>query len=232
MTTEHIPLVTIDGPGGAGKGTISRILATQLGYHMLDSGALYRLLALAAQTHSIPLDSEEALVTLAAHLDVQFISNGEESTRILFEGEDVSDAIRSEECGNQASIVAALPQVRIALLARQRAFMEPPGLVADGRDMGTVVFPDADVKIFLTATPEERAKRRYKQLIDKGMDVNLATLSREIAERDERDASRQVAPLKPAPDAVVMDTTGVTIDQIVDQILSLIDQSQLCINQT
>lgn len=232
MMTEHIPLVTIDGPGGSGKGTISRILATQLGYHMLDSGALYRLLALAAQTHSIPLDSEEALVTLAAHLDVQFISNGEKSTRLLLEGEDVSDAIRSEECGNQASIVAALPQLRIALLARQRAFMELPGLVADGRDMGTVVFPEADVKIFLTATPEERAKRRYKQLIDKGMDVNLATLSREIAERDERDASRLVAPLKPAPDAVVMDTTGVTIDQIVDQILSLIDQSQLCISHT
>lgn len=232
MMIEHIPLVTIDGPGGSGKGTVSRILATKLGCHMLDSGALYRLLALAAQTHSIPLDGEAALVILAAHLDVQFISNGEEKTRILLEGEDVSDAIRSEECGNQASIVAVLPQVRIALLARQRAFLEPPGLVADGRDMGTVVFPDADVKIFLTATPEERAKRRYKQLIDKGMSVNLATLSREIAERDERDASRLVAPLKPAQDAIVLDTTGVSIDQVVDQILSLIDQNQLCINQT
>ena len=218
--TEHIPLVTIDGPGGSGKGTISRILATQLGYKLLDSGALYRLLALAAQTHSISLDSEEALVTLAAHLDVQFISNDEKSTRLLLEGEDVSDAIRGEECGNHASIVAALPQVRIALLARQRVFMEFPGLVADGRDMGTVVFPDADVKIFLTATPE--------QLIDKGIDVNLATLSREIAERDGRDASRLVSPLKPAPDAVILDTTGVTIDQVVDQILNLIEQSELC----
>lgn len=227
MTTEHISLVTIDGPSGSGKGTVARILAAQLGYHMLDSGALYRLLALAAQTHSIPLDGEVALVTLAAHLDVQFISSSGENTRIFLEGDDVSDAIRGEECGNQASIVAALPQVRIALLARQRAFLEPPGLVADGRDMGTVVFPEADVKIFLTASPDERAKRRYKQLKEKGMSVNLSALSREIVERDERDISRLVAPLKPAPNAVVLDTTEMTIEQAVDQITNLIDQSRL-----
>lgn len=223
---EHIPLVTVDGPSGSGKGTISSILAKQLGCNILDSGALYRILALAAQIHVIPLDNEEALVTLAAHLDVQFISDDTLKTRILLEGDDVSDAIRTEECGNQASRVAALPHVRVALLARQRAFLEPPGLVADGRDMGTVVFPDADIKIFLTASPEERAKRRYKQLIEKGISVNLATLSREIAERDERDSSRPVAPLKPAPGAVVLDTTGVTIDQVVAQIISLIDQGK------
>ncbi|MCK5093054.1 MAG: (d)CMP kinase, partial [Gammaproteobacteria bacterium] len=162
--------------------------------------------------------------------DVQFISDDRLNTRILLEGDDVSDAIRTEECGNQASVVAALPHVRVALLARQRAFLEPPGLVADGRDMGTVVFPDADIKIFLTASPEERAKRRYKQLIEKGISVNLATLSREIAERDERDASRPVSPLKPAPDAVVLDTTGVTIEQVVNQIISLLDQGKLRAN--
>ena len=227
---EHIPLVTVDGPSGSGKGTISSILAKQMGCNILDSGALYRILALAAQIHVIPLDNEEALVTLAAHLDVQFISDDALNTRIILEGDDVSELIRTEECGNQASMVAALPHVRIALLARQRAFLEPPGLIADGRDMGTVVFPDADVKIFLTASPEERAKRRYKQLIEKGISVNLATLSREIAERDERDATRSVAPLRPAPGAVILDTTGVTIDQIVDQIISLIDQAELRVN--
>ena len=219
MMAAHIPLVTIDGPSGSGKGTISSILANQLGYHMLDSGALYRILALATQTHAIPLDNEEALVTLAAHLDVQFITDNQLNTRILLEGDNVSEAIRTEECGNQASRVAALPMVRIALLARQRAFLEPPGLVTDGRDMGTVVFPDADIKIFLTASPEERAKRRHKQLKEKGMSVNLAPLLEDIERRDLRDSQRGASPMIAAEDAILLDTTELDIEAVVAKIL-------------
>lgn len=216
------PVIAVDGPSGSGKGTVGRMLAQKLGWHFLDSGSLYRLLALAAQNHSISLDNEQALTTLAAHLDVQFQSaTGSDTATITLEGEDVTLAIRTETCGNAASRVAAIPSVRQALLQRQRAFREKPGLVADGRDMGSVVFPDAKVKVFLTASAAERACRRYKQLIEKGLDANIDELANEIAQRDERDASRDISPLKAQPDAVVIDSTGMDIVQVVDSLLHL-----------
>lgn len=215
------PVIAIDGPGGSGKGTVSRILAQKLGWHFLDSGSLYRLTGLAARYHAIALDNEPALETLAAHLDVQFETDEEWQGRIILEGEDVSDLLRGEECGNDASRVAVLPGVRRALLERQRAFLRPPGLVADGRDMGTVVFPGAQLKIFLTASAEERASRRYKQLKDKGLDVNLDSLLKEITERDVRDSTRSFAPMRSAADAVVVDTTGIGIDAVVGRIMEL-----------
>jgi len=226
MNQTSVPVITIDGPGGSGKGTISRLVAQQLGWHLLDSGALYRLLALAASTHHIELDNDLALETLAAHLDVQFSGENENETHILLEGEDVSQIIRTEERGVAASRVAALPRVRESLLARQRAFRELPGLVADGRDMGTVIFPDALVKIFLTASPEARAERRYKQLKEKGISANLADLSRDIRERDERDANRAVAPLKPADDAIILDSTQMNIEAVLKQVMDLVSQRQ------
>jgi cytidylate kinase len=222
MASESIPVLAVDGPSGSGKGTISARVARELGWHLLDSGALYRLVALAAQSHRIPLDHAEDLETLAAHLDAEFEASGEGGTRILLEGENVTDTIRTEKCGDAASQVAALPPVRQALLERQRAFQAPPGLVADGRDMGTVVFPHATLKVFLTASAEERAKRRHKQLKEKGLSVSLSDLSKEIAERDRRDASRPVAPLKPAQGAVLVDTTDMSIDQVVQRVLELI----------
>ncbi len=213
------PVITLDGPGGSGKGTISRLLAHELGWRFLDSGALYRLVTLAAQHHGIGLDNERALKTLAAHLDVEFEAQSEgREQRILLEGEEVTTTIRSERCGNDASRMAALPAVRAALLGRQRAFRLAPGLIADGRDMGRVVFPDAMVKIFLTASPEERAKRRHKQLKGKGMNVTVASLVEEIAERDERDSQRAASPMKPAHDAVMLDTSALSIDQVMDGI--------------
>lgn len=211
----NAPVITVDGPSGSGKGTLCALLAKQLGWNLLDSGALYRLLAFAAGNHGIDLTNEESLKQLAAHLDVQFIDK-----RIILEGEEVTDAIRNEQIGAGASMVASLPAVREALLQRQRAFREMPGLVADGRDMGTVVFVDAPLKIFLTASAEERARRRYLQLKGKGDDVNLASLLDEIRARDERDTQRAVAPLKPAADAIVLDSTELSIEQVLERILS------------
>jgi cytidylate kinase len=212
----NIPVIAIDGPGGSGKGTISQIVASRLGWHYLDSGALYRLTALAAQNHALSLDDESSVSTLAEHLDVQFGTDGQ----ILLEGEVVTGAIRTEEIGEAASVVAALPAVRAALLSRQRAFREPPGLVADGRDMGSVVFPDAELKIFLTASAEARAERRYKQLKEKGISVNLAHLLEDIQRRDERDSQRAASPMKVADNAIQLDTTALSIEQVVDRVLS------------
>ncbi len=208
------PVIAVDGPSGSGKGTVCALIAARLGWHLLDSGALYRLLALAAGKHGIELTDEAQLRQLAAALDVQFSER-----RILLEGEDVSEAIRNEQVGAGASLVASLPAVREALLERQRAFRQAPGLVADGRDMGTVVFTEAPLKIFLTASAEERASRRYNQLKARGDDVSLASLLEEIRARDERDTQRSVAPLKPADDAIVLDSTELTIDEVVERIL-------------
>ncbi|MCO7543455.1 (d)CMP kinase [Stutzerimonas nitrititolerans] len=224
----QIPVITIDGPSGSGKGTVAALLAAKLGWKFLDSGALYRLLAFAARNHGVDLTNEEALKVLAAHLDVQFDTAGSgQGMRIVLEGEDVTEAIRNEVVGAGASQVAALPAVREALLQRQKAFREAPGLVADGRDMGTVVFPDATLKIFLTASAEERARRRYLQLKAKGDDVNLASLLDEIRARDERDTQRAVAPLKPADDAIQLDSTALSIEQVLGQILSEVAKRDL-----
>jgi CMP/dCMP kinase len=217
----HIPIVTVDGPSGSGKGTISRAVAVQVGWHLLDSGALYRLVALAGLKHGLKPDDVEGHARLAASMDVRFDVGSDGEERVILAGEEVTGQIRSEEAGQGASRVAAWPGVRSALLQRQRAFAQPPGLVADGRDMGTVVFPEADLKIFLTASADERALRRYKQLKDKGSDVSLPALSREITERDLRDSTRTVAPLKPAPDAEVIDSTGLTIEQVIDRLMAL-----------
>ncbi len=216
------PVITVDGPSGSGKGTLCALLAKQLGWNLLDSGALYRLLAFAAGNHGIDLTNEEALKQLAAHLDVQFIEK-----RIILEGEEVTDAIRNEQVGAGASMVASLPAVREALLQRQRAFQEMPGLVADGRDMGTVVFTEAPLKVFLTASAEERARRRYLQLKAKGDDVNLASLLDEIRARDERDTQRAVAPLKPAADAILLDSTELSIEQVLERILREVAERDL-----
>ena len=221
MPDSSCPVVTIDGPSGSGKGTISRAVARHAAWHLLDSGALYRLVALAGAVAGAPPDDAARHAALARAMRVEFGwgSGGEE--RVRLDGRDVSQEIRSETAGAGASRVAAWREVREALLERQRAFAQPPGLVADGRDMGTVVFPRADLKVFLTATPEERALRRYKQLKDKGSDVSLPALSREIAERDLRDQTRQVAPLRPAADAVQIDSTGLDIDAVVARVLEL-----------
>jgi CMP/dCMP kinase len=214
-----VPVVTIDGPSGSGKGTVSRAAARALGFGLLDSGALYRLVALAGRRAGIGLESEAGLAQLAGSFDVRFGSteSGEEVVRL--DGAEVTDAIRTEQAGNDASKVAALPAVRAALLERQRRFAAPPGLVADGRDMGTVVFPQAMVKIFLTASAEERAARRYKQLKEKGVAATLAALSLEIAERDRRDMNRAIAPLVASADAVLLDTTGMSVDAVIDRVL-------------
>ncbi|HAZ99707.1 MAG TPA: (d)CMP kinase [Halomonas sp.] len=221
--TAKVPVLTIDGPGGAGKGTISSLVAERLGWHLLDSGALYRLTAQAAVKHGVSLDDEAALASIAASLDVAFpVADGLPCT--LLEGEDVGRAIRTEQAGERASKVAALPQVRSALLQRQRDFCQAPGLVADGRDMGTVVFPDAPLKIFLTASAEERARRRHLQLQEAGVDASLSSLLKEIQARDARDTQRSVAPLKPADDAITLDTTRLSIPEVVDRLTELLAQ--------
>ena len=217
---ESIPVITIDGPSGAGKGTVARIVAEQLGWHLLDSGAIYRVLAVAAQHHNISVDDEDSLLPVAAHLDVQFQICSEGEGKVILEGEDVSNAIRTEEIGALASKVAAFPRVREALLRRQRAFKVAPGLVADGRDMGTVVFTQAPVKVFLTASAEERAQRRFNQLNAKGFDVKIGRLLDDIRQRDERDQNRKVAPLVPAEGALIIDSTELSIDEVVSKILS------------
>jgi cytidylate kinase len=214
-------VITIDGPSGSGKGTIARQVAATLGFHLLDSGALYRLVALAGLRHRLAPDDEAGHAEVARTLDVEFGVNEAGEEQIVLEGTDVTHDIRTETAGGEASRVAAMPPVRTALLERQRAFAQPPGLIADGRDMGTVVFPGAPVKIFLTASAEERARRRHNQLKEKGLTVNIAGLSQEILERDRRDSNRSVAPLRPAEDAVILDSTGLTIEQVVDQVLAL-----------
>jgi len=214
-----LPIITIDGPSGAGKGTIARLLADKLGWPLLDSGAIYRVLALAAIHHHVELDNEEALTPLAGHLDVRFTSENA-MIKVVLEGEDVSREIRSEKIGNAASKVAAFPRVREALLRRQRAFQTPDGLIADGRDMGTIVFPNAPIKIFLTASAQERAQRRFAQLQENGFDANIQSLLSEINERDERDRNRVVAPLVPADDALVVDSTGLTIEEVLAQVVN------------
>ena len=209
------PVITIDGPSGSGKGTIAQRLAEQLGWHLLDSGAIYRVLALAAEHHGVALDDENALMPLAAHLDVQFMTSSQKQISTILEGEDVSAAIRTEAMGACASKVAAYPRVREALLRRQRAFRSLPGLVADGRDMGTVVFADAPVKIFLTASAVARAERRLLQLQGAGHDANLAQILADVQARDARDMTRAVAPLKSAEDARVIDSSTLSIDEVM-----------------
>lgn len=224
--SEVAPIVTIDGPGGAGKGTISRMIAEHMGWHLLDSGALYRLTALSALRKGVAVDDARALSEQAQNLDVVFaVENG--AMQILLEGDDVTQAIRSEGVGSAASQVAALPPVREALLQRQRDFRQAPGLVADGRDMGTVVFPGASLKIYLTASAEERARRRFLQLQQAGEDARLSTLLKEIQARDARDMQRAVAPLKPAEDAVELDTTQLDIPEVVERIETLLAERNL-----
>jgi cytidylate kinase len=214
MYSNNIPVIAIDGPSASGKGTVAQRVAAKLGFHYLDSGALYRAVALMAMRSGIDLSDEKKLSAVALQLDVVF-----KDAEIRLGGENVTDAIRSEACGNSASSIAAYPSVRTALLARQRAFCELPGLVTDGRDMGSVVFPCADLKIFLTASAEARAERRYKQLREKGIDANIATLLHDIQERDARDSNRSVAPLQLGTDANLLDTTSLDIAQAVDSVL-------------
>lgn len=220
-----VQVITIDGPSGVGKGSLSRRLAEHFHWHFLDSGALYRVLALAAEHHAVELTNEEALVVLAGHLDVQFAVDAQQQPQIILEGERVTERVRLESCAARASTLAALPRVREALLHRQRAFRQLPGLVADGRDMGTVVFPEADVKIFLTASAEVRALRRQRQLQEQGQDASLADLITSISARDLRDQTRAVAPLVPAENAWILDTTNLDIEQVFAQVLAMAEQS-------
>ena len=214
--TALTPVIAIDGPSASGKGTVSQKVATGLGFHFLDSGALYRLVGLAALQRGVALDDPDIVAAVAGNLDVVFEGGG-----VRMDGRNVTDAIRAEEVGVAASRVAALEPVRAALLGRQRAFRQPPGLVADGRDMGSVVFPDAGLKIFLTATSEERARRRYNQLMEKGMRASMGALLQEILDRDDRDSRRAVAPLQKCSDAIELDTTHMTVDDAVAQVLAL-----------
>jgi CMP/dCMP kinase len=219
---EGVPVLTIDGPSGSGKGTVSRAVARQLGWGLLDSGALYRLVALAGRRAGVALDDAAGLARLAQEFDIRFGSDERHDEKVWLQGEEVTRELRTEAAGNDASKVAALPAVRAGLLDRQRRFAAAPGLVADGRDMGTVVFPQAGLKIFLTASPDERALRRHKQLKEKGVAATLAALSLEIAERDQRDSTRAVAPLVASADAVLLDTTGMSVEAVVERVLALV----------
>ena len=221
--SEQPAVMTIDGPGGAGKGTIARELARVLGWHLLDSGAIYRLLALASLRDGIDPGDSARLAERAEALRIGFVVGGDNAGAALLEGELVADAIRDEACGERASVLAADPRIREALKARQRAFRQLPGLVADGRDMGTTIFPDAPVKIFLTASVEERARRRHKQLMEQGVTASLDTLLQELQARDARDSQRQTAPLKPAEDAVTVDTTEQSIDAVMQTVMERVD---------
>jgi cytidylate kinase len=214
------PVIAIDGPSGSGKGSVARLVADELGFALLDSGALYRVLGIAVLRHGVDLEDHAAVAELARTLDVEFGKSGEDS--VALEGEDVTLAIRTDAGSDMASRVGAIPAARAALLERQLAFRQPPGLVADGRDMGTVVFPDAEVKIYLTAAVEERAKRRYKQLIGKGIGAIRPDLLRDLKERDERDSLRSISPLKPAEDATVLDTTDLDLAAVVARVLELV----------
>jgi len=214
MSAPLPPVIAVDGPAASGKGTVAAGVARALGFHLLDSGSLYRLIALAAIRNGVATDDEPALAAIARSLDASF-----DGGRVMLDGADVTDAIRGEDASAAASRVAVHPAVRAALLERQRAFRRPPGLVADGRDMGTVVFPDALVKVYVTASAEERARRRHKQLIEKGISVRLESLLRDIRERDARDAGRAAAPLTVAPDAEILDTTNMTIDAAIGFVL-------------
>jgi cytidylate kinase len=220
----EIPVITIDGPGGSGKGTVATLLAEQLGWHLLDSGALYRLVAVAAMDRSIDAEDETALAALASDLDVEF-GVADHGVVVRLDGEDVTGRLRVEAVSAFSSRVATLPSVRAALVGLQRACLKPPGLVADGRDMGTVIFPGARLKIFLTASAEARAKRRHKQLKEKGESVNLSRLFQDIKKRDERDRSRAVSPLVAAPEAHLIDSTEMSIDDVVQKILKLLEES-------
>lgn len=216
MESDIIPVITIDGPSASGKGTVAQMVAQKLAYHYLDSGALYRLVALVAIRSNTDCANESAIADIASHLDATF-----DGSSILLNGENVSDAIRSEQCSKLASIIAGQPAVRAALLQRQCAFRQSPGLVTDGRDMGSAVFPDASLKIFLTASAEERARRRYKQLIEKGINANMQSILQDIYERDTRDSNRDISPLKQQVDAKLLDTTFLSIEEAVNEVLRL-----------